>query len=51
MLATTASRWCAPATTPFWTSITIKAVLGRSDSVLMTATSANGSCQTDLEFY
>ena len=35
MLAITSSRLWAPATTPFWTSMTSSAGLGRSESVVM----------------
>src|SRR5579884_1537946 len=37
ILATTASRSCAPATTPFCTSMTMSAVFGRFSSVVMSS--------------
>src|SRR4051794_13191361 len=40
MLATTSSRRYASATTPCWTSITSRAVAGRSGSVVMSVSSA-----------
>jgi hypothetical protein len=35
MFATTVSRWYAPETTPFWTSTTSRAVLGRPVKVVI----------------
>src|SRR5689334_7204192 len=43
MLATTASRLCAPPTTSFWTSMTIRAVWGRSVRVVMPPTLGAGT--------
>src|SRR3954470_15521264 len=42
-LATTASRSCAPPTTPFWTSTTSSAVFGRFSSVAMAGRYLGGS--------